>query len=67
MSYNIYYDFVDRRDCYNHERSITTGIADQIKNDYFKDFSVTAPHFNTIKKGGQNKKLNKACTVKQQQ
>ena len=31
-----------------------TGNADEYKNDHFKDFTVTAPYFKTIKKGGEN-------------
>ena len=50
----IGYNFVDRRNCFNHDGSIMTGNADEYKNDHFKDFTVTAPHFKTIKIGGEN-------------
>ena len=46
-------NFVDRRDRFNHDGSIMTGNADEYKNDHFKEFTVTAPHFKTIKKGGE--------------
>ena len=49
-----FYVFVVFLDIYyscSHDRDFMNGYADELKNIYFKDFTVTAPHFKNVQKG----------------